>query len=101
MVFAYFAINEVEIKKEGRVVFLERQALQYLNIDKICLYLDGTIEKQTGCPSSTPSAVDIAKTGEAKSISAKNVLYSLVLLVMKRYPFMSLYCHLPKKEINN
>ena len=67
------AKDKAEQKKEGYVVFFKVQVNRYINYDKCALFLDGTAEKQTGCPSSTPSAAGITKTGEAKSKSAKKV----------------------------
>ena len=73
MKFACPAKDEAKQKKEGYVIFLQGQVKRYMNVDECALFLDGTVEKQAGHPSSTPSAAGIAEAGKAKSKSAKKV----------------------------
>ena len=87
MGFARPAIDEAEVKEKGHVVFFEGQVERYMNVDECALFLDGTVEKQAGRPSSTPSAAGIAETGEAKSKSAKKVTVQFGIAGNEALPF--------------
>ena len=87
MGFARPAIDEAEVKEKGHVVFFEGQVERYVNVDECALFLDGTVEKQSGRPSSTPSAAGIAETGEAKSKSAKKVTVQFGIAGNEALPF--------------
>ena len=85
--FTCLAIDEVEVKEKGHVVFFEGQIERYMNVDECALFLDGTVDKQAGYPSSTPSAAGIAETGEAKSKSTKKVTVQFGIASNEALPF--------------
>ena len=87
MGFARPAIDEAEVKEKGHVVFFEGQVERYMNVDECALFLDGTVEKQSGRPSSTPSAAGVAETGEARSKSAKKVTVQFGIAGNEALPF--------------
>ena len=58
-----------------------------MNVDKCVLFLDGIVKKQAGRPSSTPSAAGIAKTGEAKSKSTKQITVQFGMVSNEVLPF--------------
>ena len=75
------------MKEKGHVVFFVGQVERYMNVDEFALFLDGTVEKQAGCLSSTPSAAGITETGEAKSKSAKKVTLQFGIAGNEELPF--------------
>ena len=65
--------NEEERALEGYVVFHEKQIGWCLNVDEVCLYLDGKAEKGAGRPGSTPSCEAIPDAGTATNKSSTKV----------------------------
>ena len=67
------------MKEKRHVVFFDRQVERDMSVDEYALFFDGIVEKQSGRPSSTPSAAGIANSGgHVLLISSINVSMSTV-----------------------
>lgn len=71
--FAHLPIDDKEKKAKGHVVFFEGQMNRVLNVNELCLYLDGKAEHGSGRPGSTPICSDIPDAGTATNKSSMKV----------------------------
>ena len=74
--FARLPIDDDEKQREGYVVFHKEpknQIERICNVDEICIYLDGKVEKGAGRNPSTPSCDDIPEIGQGTHKSSLKV----------------------------